>query len=834
MSQAVRELSAEALSRRCDPASFDFETTDDLLPLSDFIGQERAMRAVDFGAGIASHGFNVYALGLPGSGKTTLTRKFLEQIAANEPTPDDWCYVNNFEDTHKPHALRLPAGKGVALRDDMALLVDRCRQDIPKAFESEEYEQEKEQITHSYQQEQEKELEALQKRLQEHNFALLKVPGGLVLTPAVEGRPLKESNLEQLDDKEREKVQRLRAKLEKEVERGLRRLREMEEAMRQELTQLNEETTLRAIGHLVDDLKEQYAGMDEVTVYFDAVRADIISNVDDFREEKEKEQATIMGLPLPRPSSPFSRYEVNVLVDRPNTEGAPVIVESNPTYHNLLGRIEHHAFMGAVATDFTMIKPGALQRANGGYLVLPVREVLINYLAWDALKRSLKDRHIRTEELGAQLSLISTVTLEPETIPLDVKIVLIGNPLLYYLLHAYDEDFQKLFKVKADFATMMDRTPETEHQYALFVRTICQEQGLKPFGRGAVARVIEHSARMVEHQDKLSTRFGEVADLLQEASFWAGRRLRQHPAHGSAADTDADHVEEQAVAPQDDAPDVVTSADVERAINEKVFRSNLVEERIQEVIAEGTLRIDTSGEIVGQVNGLSVISLGDYLFGRPSRVTASTFIGKAGVVDIEREVEMSGPIHSKGVLILSSYLGHKYAQGVPLTLSASLVFEQSYSGVEGDSASSTELYALLSSLSGSSIKQGIAVTGSVDQHGRVQPIGGVNQKIGGFFDVCQARGLTGDQGVIIPSANTRHLMLRQDVIDAVAEGNFHIFPVSTIDEGIALLTGREAGEPDEDGVYPEGTVNRAVADRLAEMVETLKAEEEEEEETNEP
>ncbi len=810
MDHNTHRLPLEALCRRCDPNSFNFETTNDLPPLSDFIGQERAMRAVDFGAGIASHGFNIYALGLPGSGKTTLTRKFLEQIAANEPTPDDWCYVNNFDDPHKPQALRLPAGHGTALRDDVSQLIEQCRKNISKAFESDEYRREKENVEKTFQEEQKKELEALQARLKTDNFALIKVPGGLVLTPAVEGRPLKERDLEKLSQEEQEKVQKLRSSLEQEVEQGLRRLREIEEAMRQDLKRLDEETTLRATGHPMDDLKKKYAETSQVVAYLDRVQADIVVNVDDFRSEEEGERSTIMGIPLPPTPSPFSRYEVNVLVDRSGIQGAPVIVESNPTYHNLIGRIEHHALMGAVATDFTMIKPGALHRANGGYLVLRVRDVLINYLAWDALKRSLKDRHIRIEELGAQLSLISTVTLEPETIPIDVKIVLIGNPLLYYLLHLYDEDFEKLFKVKADFATLMDRNSETEHQYALFVRTICQDHGLQPFDRSAVARVIEHSARMVEHQDKLSTRFGEIADLLQEASFWATRRWADEP--------------------ENDTQKSVAAADVERAVREKVFRSNLIEERIQEVIAEGTLRVDTTGQVPGQVNGLSVIGMGGYLFGRPNRVTASTFVGKAGVVNIEREVEMSGPIHSKGVLILSSYLGRKYAQNAPLSLSASLVFEQSYSGVEGDSASSTELYALLSSLSGYPIKQGIAVTGSVDQHGQVQSIGGVNQKIEGFFDICKARGLTGDQGVIIPSGNARHLMLRQDVIDAVAEGNFHIWAVDTVDQGIALLTGQEAGELGEDGLYPEGTVNRKVADRLTEMAEVLRKEKAEEEE----
>jgi predicted ATP-dependent protease len=807
-------LTTKDLVNHCNSEAFDFETTDDLPLLSDFIGQMRAMRAVDFGAGIAGHGFNIYAMGLPGSGKTTLTRKYLEQIAAAEPTPEDWCYVTDFDDPHKPRALRLPAGRGTALHADMVELIEHCRKDIAKAFQSEEYEREKEQATKTFQKEQEQALQTLQQQLAEDNFALLRVPGGLVLTPAVEGRPLKERELEKLSEEERDKVQKLRARLEKEVERGLRRLREMEDALQQELRRLNEETTLRAIGHLVDDLRERYGDTPQVIEYLEQVQADIVANADDFRDGQGNARPSPMGIPLPVSPPSFVRYEVNVLVDRGSTSGAPVIVESNPTYHNLIGRIEHHAFMGAVSTDLTMIKPGALHRANGGYLILPVREVLINYLSWEALKRSLKDRCVRIEELGAQLSLVSTVTLEPETIPLNVKIVLIGNPLLYYLLHAYDEDFQKLFKVKADFAATMDRTPETELEYALFVHTICQEHGLRPFDRTAIARLIEHSSRMVEHQHKLTTRFGEIADLLQEASYWADRRSINHTQSFAGKD------------PGDDSKAVVTAVDIEQAINEKVFRNNLIEERIQEVIAEGTLRIDTSQAVIGQVNGLSIISLGDYMFGRPNRVTASTFIGKAGVVDIEREVELSGPIHSKGVLILASYLGHKYAQDQPLTLSASLVFEQSYSGVEGDSASSAELYALLSSLSGFPIKQGIAVTGAVDQHGQIQPIGGVNQKIEGFFDVCRAKGLTGEQGVIIPRSNVRHLMLRKDVIDAVEADQFHVWAVESIDKGMALLTEGEAGELGKDGVYPEGTINRAVADRLAAVAEALKTEKE--------
>lgn len=793
---ALAELLPEALRRVCDPAELPFTTTEDLPPLGDIIGQARAMRALDFGTNVASHGFNIFALGLPGSGKTTIVRKFLERKAAEEPVPPDLCYVNNFADPHRPRALRLPPGRGEELRRDMAEFVSRCRQAIPKAFENEEYEREKNQLVSSFQARQAQEFERLQTYVREHGFALVKTPGGLILTPAVNGHPLSERELEQLSDEQREKVRRLREILEKEIERGLRAIREAEKEMRARLHELDVRTATFAIGHIVEELKAKYAGLDEVVDYLEAVQADVIENANEFRKTEESEAAGPLAFlaALPRPT--FSRYQVNVLVDHSQSRGAPVIVESNPTYHNLIGRIEHQAAFGAVYTDFTLIKPGALHRANGGYLIIPAREVLINPFAWDALKRALKDRCIRIEELGAQLSLVSTVTLEPQPIPLDVKIVLIGNPLLYYLLYAYDEDFQKLFKVKADFATMLDRTPENVMQYALFVAAICRQDGLRPFDREAVAAVVEHGARLAGDQEKLSARFGEIADLLHEANFWAGRNGHTH----------------------------VTAADVRRAIEEKRHRSNLVEERLQEVIAQGTLMIDVTGEALGRVNGLSVVELGDYAFAYPSRVTAVVSAGRTGIVDIQREVKLGGPIHSKGVLILSAYLGHKYGQEQPLSLSASLVFEQSYSLVEGDSASLTETLALLSALSGIPLKQGIAVTGSINQHGQVQPVGGINEKIEGFFDACKARGLTGEQGVIIPAGNVRHLMLREDVVEAVRAGQFHIWPITTVDEGLELLTGRPAGERGPDGTYPEGTVNRAVMDRLRAIAEAIKRE----------
>jgi lon-related putative ATP-dependent protease len=534
--------------------------------------------------------------------------------------------------------------------------------------------------------------------------------------------------------------------------------------------------------------------------YLGAMRDNMVQEIDALRQAAQApgggaaEGETMPAFFASRLKSPFDRYRINVIVDNSSAEGAPVIVEDNPIYQNLVGRIEHKADFGSLVTDFSMIRGGALHRANGGYLVLDAKAVLISPLAWTSLKRALRNREIRIEEMTQQLSLIATVGLAPEPIPLDVKVVLIGDPQTYYLLYSLDEEFQKIFKVKADFATYMDWTPENLKKYALFIHARCHEENLRHFDNEAVAKVIEYSSRLVEDQEKLTTRFAHVADIVREASYWAGR----------------------------EGHDLVTAADVQRAIEERVYRSNQIEERVREQIEDGTIMVDTDGEVMGQVNGLSILSLGDYTFGKPSRITARTFLGQKGVINIEREAKLSGNIHDKGVLILSGYLGGKYAQEVPLSLSASICFEQSYSGVEGDSASSTELYALLSSLSGFPIKQGIAVTGSVNQQGEVQAIGGATRKIEGFFDVCKVQGLTGEQGVIIPEQNVKNLMLREDVVEAVRQGKLHIYPVGTIDEGITVLTGAEAGERQEDGTYPEGTVNHAVQNRLRELATKLK------------
>ena len=796
MSKIPFELPPDALLRITSPTSFEFETTADLPKLEEVLGQPRAVAALEFGAGIACHGFNLFALGQPGSGKTTLIREFLERRAAAQPVPQDLCYVYNFKDAHRPIALRLPPGYAPKLQQDMLALVAELQEAIPKAFESKEYDNPRDKITSDLERARLEEFTRLESRVTEFGFQLIKAPGGgVMLIPAIQGRPVTEAELEALSQEQREKLFAVRARLGNEVEEALQRVREIEKGARDALHALDVETVTNATRHIVDELRARYKDLEAVRAYLDAVQADVVEHIDEFRKEKEP-RPPAFPVPMPAPAdSGFVRYQVNVVVDNGRLTGAPVVVESNPTYHNLVGRIEHTAVWGAVSTDFTMIKPGALHRANGGYVIIPARECLMNALAWDGLKRMLKDRAVRIEELGAQLGLLSTVTLEPEPVPLDVKVILIGSPMIYYLLNAHDEDFQKLFKVKADFTTDMDRTLEAERAYALFVGSIARQDRLLPLDRAAVARVVEYGSRLAEDQDKLSTRFGEIADVVREAA---------HRASGKAQPA-------------------VTANDVKLAVDARRYRQNLIEERVQEAIARGTLLIETAGRAVARINGLSVLSLGDYAFGHPSRITASVGPGRGGVVSIEREVELSGPIHGKGVLILGGYLMQKYGRGNPLSLSASLVFEQMYGTVEGDSASLAELYALLSALSEVGLRQDVAVTGSVNQQGQVQPVGGVTEKVEGFFDICRARGLTGEQGVVLPAANRKNLMLRDEVVEAVRKKLFHIWPVAYVDDGIPLLTGLAAGEPDQQGIYPRRSLHREVADRVALYGKILRA-----------
>ncbi len=789
------ELPPEALRRTCDPASLPFDTTADLPVLSEVLGQPRAVAALELGTGIDSHGFNLFALGQPGSGKTTLIREYLERRAAAEPAPNDLCYVHNFADPLRPLPLLLPPGQGSQLRQDIDHLVEELKAAIPAAFDAEEYASQRNKIVQELEERRREEFSLLQRHVSQAGFQLIKGPGGIMIVPVVGEKMLSDQDVEQLGPEDRDKIVRAQERLQRDLDERIRAVRDLERAARDALHTLDTETAAFATRHLIDELRARYRELPAVLQFLDAFQADVVEHVDDFRKGKEAEAP---ALPIPLPPGldrSLTRYQVNVVVDQRGVAGAPVVVESNPTYHNLTGRVEHQATWGGVYTNHTMIKAGALHRANGGYLVVPARECLLSPFAWEGLKRALKDRSLRIEQVGAQLSLVSTVTLDPEPVPLNVKVVLIGSHALYYMLYAYDEDFQKLFKVKADFTTRMERTPESEQAYGLFLASLARQEKTLPFDRTAVARVIEHGSRAVEDQDQLSTRFGDIADLAREAAY--------HAARGGRA--------------------AVTAADIRAAEDARRFRQNLLEERLHETIQKGTVLLATTGTAIGCINGLSVLSMGDYAFGHPARLTATVAPGRAGVVSIEREVELSGPIHGKGVLILNGYLLRQYGSAGPLSLSASLVFEQSYSLVEGDSASLAELCVLLSALAEVPLRQDIAVTGSVNQHGEVQPIGGVAEKIEGFFDVCRARGLTGTQGVLIPEPNRRHLMLRDDVVEAVRDGRFHVWTAGRVDDALHLLTGLPAGARDASGAFPEGSLHHAVTGRLARYTETLRA-----------
>jgi lon-related putative ATP-dependent protease len=788
MPTSAEALSADALRRVCLPESFDFDTTSSLPTLTGVLGQPRAVAALEFGSGITSQGFNLFALGATGSGRTTLIRDFLEERARTQPVPYDLCMVFNFADNRRPLPLRLPSGKGAEFRARIDGLVEDLQRVISRAFETEEYVTQRDAAMSGLDSKRQEEVRAAEQRVAESGFRLMKSSTGFAIVPWIAGHPMTEEEFEAMSAEDREKATRARERLQRYVEDRVRVIREDEKLARETLRELDKATARYAINHLIDDLRAGYQSLPAVTAYLDALAADVLANLDDFR--KPKEESATPGLPFAIPAErPFIRYKVNLLVDNGALQGGPVIVESNPTYHNLVGRIEHHATMTGTFTDHTMIKPGVLHRANGGYLILPARECLMNPYAWEALKRALKDRAVDVEELGTQLSLISTVTLDPEPVPLDVKVVLIGSPSLYYLLSAYDEDFPKLFKVKAEFATRMERTEEAERAYAVFVSSIAAQDKTLPFDRSGVARIIEFGARSAEDQNELSTRFGDIADLIREAAHRAGGNSHN----------------------------AVTADDVRAAEEARRRRQNLMEERLLDEVKTGTLLLDVEGTASGRLNGLTVMGISDYSFGHPVRITATAGPGRHGITSIEREVKLSGAIHGKGVLILSGYLLKQYGATAPVSVAASLVFEQSYGMVDGDSASLAELCVLLSAIGEIPLRQDIAVTGSINQHGDVQAVGGVNEKIEGYFRVCKAKGLSGTQGVLLPAANRRHLMLADEVVEAVRAGKFHVWTASRVEQALELLS----GEPAE-------VVHSRVTEKLGEFAELVKAAEEEE------
>ena len=801
------KLSFDKLYRFCDPDTFTFNTTDDLPEFKETIGQERALHALDFGLGLESTGFNIFLLGEHGTGKMTTVRSFLSEKAMNEPVPKDWCYVYNFKDPDIPVTISLEPGQAALFQKDMDEVIKILRVEIPKVFESKEYEKQRNKIIEESQRKQKEIFTSLEAEAQDKGFSVRKTMSGLIIAPVKKtGEPLTEEEYELLDEKTKKRIDETGKALQEKLNDVVRMVREAEKMVKEAIGNFEKEAALSAVGHLIDDLKGKYSEYEKIIAYLEDVKENILDHLDDFKvQEEQAPQLPFMKMPRAEPT--FARYSVNVLVNNKDCKGAPCIFESNPTYYNLFGRIEHKIQYGIALTDFSMIKAGSLHKANGGYIVMNAIDLLRNLFAYDALKRAIRNRELKIEDVWEQYRLITTTTLKPEAIPLDIKVILVGNPYLYYLLYNLDEEYRELFKVKADFESRMNRTDDNMKKYASFVATITREEKLLPFERKGVAKIVEVGSRLAEHKNKLSSRFSDISDIVREASYWASKS-------GS---------------------NVVSDVHVQQAIDERVFRTNRIEEHLREMILEGTIIIDTAGEKIGQINGLAILDLGDYSFGKPSRITARTYAGKAGVVNIERETKMSGKIHEKAILIITNYLGSRYAAKKPISLSASITFEQLYDMVEGDSASCAELYALLSSIANIPLRQNIAVTASMDQNGDVQPVGGINEKIEGFFDLCRLIGLDGSHGVIIPARNVKNLMLKKDVVDAVRDGKFSVYPIEKADEGLEILTGMQVGELREDGTYPEGTVNYLVVKRLTEISESMekKKEKEEEEEKEE-
>ncbi|WP_404382562.1 Lon protease family protein [Caenispirillum salinarum] len=788
-------LSCDRLYTPCPEDRLGFETTKELPDQDETVGQDRAVEAVDFGIGIRADGFNIFAAGPEGTGKTSLIRHFIGRAAEQQPRPSDWAYVHNFDDPNCPRALRLPGGRARDFQRAMDRLVEDMQAAIPAAFEGDEYRTRRQAIEDEFKERQEKAFGEIQDKARENGVALVRTPQALALAPMKDGEVISPEDFNELPEDERKQRKDTMEHLQEELEQQMRQLPRWEREQREKVRALDEEVTEYAVGHQIDDLKEQWKDCPAVLKHLDRVRSAIVERVEDFLPESEELRQLPSALRQQvggRKELRLDDYKVNVLVGHENGNGAPVVVEDHPTQPNVIGRIEHQQQYGALVTNFTLIRPGALHRANGGYLVIDARKLLMQPFAYEDLKRALRNKEARIEAPGSAWGIFTTTSLEPEPIPLDLKVVLIGEPMVYYLLSHHDPEFRELFKVQADFDFRMHRTDETVTKLAHLLGTMARRDGLKPLHRSAVARAVEQAARLADDSERLTTHMGSLGDLIREADYWAGKR----------------------------GAEVVERADVQTAIDAKTYRTDRVREHIQEEIARGTLLVDTEGEKAGQINGLAVLQLGTFAFGRPSRITCRARMGRGEVLDIEREVQTGGALHSKGVMILSGFLAARFGQSGPLSLNASLVFEQSYGLIDGDSASCAELYALLSALAEAPIRQGLAVTGSVNQFGQVQAIGGVNEKVEGFFDVCAARGLTGDQGVLIPATNVKHLMLREDVRQACADGRFHIYAVDTVDEGIEILTGIPAGAPTESGIdggseWPTGTINRRVAARLA-------------------
>lgn len=777
------------LRKVCNPDSFKFETTADLIPLKGIIGQDRALRALEFGLTVDNQGYNIYLSGALGTGKTTLARDLLEKKARKEPRPSDWCYVYNYGNPDSPIALELPAGQGKKFKKDLEDQVEKIIARVSKALEEDEFGFKRSQIMNQFMEQTSTLYLKAEEEARKLGFGITRTEQGVNSYPLKDGEAMSQEHFMALSDEERAELMKRSAQVQEKLSESFRQYKELEKSFKEQIKDLEQETFRSVAAPYFEELLKNYKKYPKIVKYITDLQEDLLEHMPAIVKHDDSNPWNFLRFGDRR--SLLRRYQVNLLVDNSELTHAPVIFESNPTYSNLFGQIEYESEFGVLATDFSKIKAGTIHRANGGYLVLHLYDLAKNFYVWDTLKRVLKNKEIRVESVTRMFGISNSETLQPEPIPVKLKVILIGEPIYYYLLYMQDEDFQKLFKIKADFDTEMERSKKHINEYARLIASVCESEGLRHFDREAVAQVVDYGSWMVDDQNKLSTQFNKLAEIIYEADSWA----RQENAA------------------------VVTGAHVCKAIREKRYRASLIEDRLHDLIRNETLLIDVHGSRVGQINGLAVYELGDHQFGKPVRITAKTFMGESGLVNIEREIRMSGSIHSKGVLTLNGYMGAQYAQDKPLSLTASLTFEQSYQGIEGDSASSAELYALLSSLAEVPIYQGIAVTGSVNQNGEIQPVGGVNQKIEGFFRVCKAFGLNGQQGVIIPRQNIRNLMLDEEIVNAVREKLFNIWAVDHIDQGLEILTGMPAGSKDENGMFPEDSIHGRVNRKLSEWNE---------------
>ncbi|MGZ5051678.1 MAG: Lon protease family protein [Methylobacter sp.] len=784
-------LDPSQLYKACNVEQLKFNSTDELEDIDIVVGQQRAVDAVKLGIRMHKDGYNVFAMAPAGTGKLTIIRQLVEHEASRQDIPSDWCYVNNFSQPAKPTAVKLMPGQGKIFKHDMAQLIDELSIAIPAAFDGDEYRSRAGELESQSRQREIAELTQLREDAAAAHIMLLETPTGYAFSPADENNEIiGPEQFNKLDKDKQHEIQKNIFELQERLAKLLKNFPIWRKETKRKLQALNREVAEQAVNHSIDDLKEKYAKQEVVLSYLNDVQKDVIDHVLDFLPRSEK---NFPFMESPQDANPFKRYYVNLMVDFSGKKSAPVVYEDHPNYSNLVGRIDHQSFMGSLVTDFTMIKPGALHQANGGYLIIDVRKLLLQPYAWETLKRTLQAGEIRIESLERALSLGSASSLEPEPIPVNLKVVLMGEPMIYYLLSQYDPEFHDLFKIAADFDLSVARG-DGDRDYARLLATIARREKLRPLSPNAVARVIEHSSRMAGDAEKLLTHLRSIKDLLTEADYWA----------------------------ESNGHELIANSDVQQAIDHKMYRLDKIREKLYENISRGTVLIDTEGKVVGQVNGLSVLQLGEFSFGQPSRITATTRLGGGKVIDIERETELGGAIHSKGVLILSSFIAAKYSRTTPFSVAASLVFEQSYGHVEGDSASLAELCAILSSIAQVPLRQDLAITGSVNQLGNVQPIGGVNEKIEGFFDICAKKGLTGKQGVIIPESNVKHLMLRWDVVHAAQSGQFAIYVVTTVDEALELLTGMEAGTVNKQGSYPAESFNGRVEAQLLQFTKIQK------------